>query len=226
MHPLVGAALVFAVTFAALAAARVVRRQPIRTVGPRPVLSVSARAPWQRRAAARAAVAALPGLLDQIANALRAGESLHTAVQAATDATATLSPVLQRVGRGDSLRDALDHWRRSATDPSSRLAATTLMHAAALGGTDPHPFEAAAAALRERAALRGEIRTQAAQARASATVLSALPPAFLAVAAMVDADVAEVVLRTPLGWACVAAGLALDGLGLWWMARLVAGAMP
>jgi tight adherence protein B len=226
MHPLAGATLVFTITFAALAAARVVRQRPIRTVGPRPVPSVSARAPWQRRATARAAVATVPGLLDEIANALRAGESLHTAVQAATDATATLSPVLQRVSRGDSLGDAFDHWRRSATDPSSRLAATTLMHAATLGGTDPRPIEAAADALRERAALRGEIRTQAAQARASATVLSALPPAFLAVAAMVDADVAEVVLHTPLGWACVVAGFALDGLGLWWMSHLVAGATP
>lgn len=227
MSPLGGGALVFAVAFAALAGARLMRRQPPRLAGPSPPVRLApAWARWRPHAAARAAAVALPGLLDEIASGVRAGGSLHAAVRGASAGAAGLTSALRRVDRGAPLVDALDHWRRTAADPASRLAATTLVHVATFGGTDPRPIEAAADALREQAALRGEIRTQAAQARASAIVLSGLPPGFLVVVAAFDADVAEVVLRTPLGWACLTSGLALDALGLWWMARIVAGVAP
>jgi tight adherence protein B len=192
----------------------------------RPVRPWSVGHRWGER---RAEQAALPGMLEEIAGGLRSGSSLATSLrdvaQWSAPPTAELRAALARVDRGATLAEGLDHWRRTAPDAASRLAATALTHAAVLGGADPRPLEAVASTLRDRAALRGELRVQAAQARASAVVLSVLPPAFLLVVAAADADVAAV-LRTPLGWSCVAVGVLLDALGALWMARIVAGAAP
>jgi tight adherence protein B len=188
--------------------------------------------PWsvgRRWSDRRAGHPALPGMLEEIAGGLRSGSSLATSLrdvaQGSAPANTELRAALARVDRGATLAEELDHWRRTAPDAASCLAATALTHAAVLGGADPRPLEAVASTLRDRAALRGELRVQAAQARASAVVLSVLPPAFLLVVAAADADVAAV-LRTPLGWSCVAVGVLLDALGALWMARIVAGAAP
>jgi tight adherence protein B len=188
-------------------------------------------AAWRRAAQTRRSTdAALAALLEEMASGLRSGASLRTALRevanSASPAAMELRAVVARVDRGATLAEALDHWRRATEHPAARLVATALVHAAVLGGADPKPLEAVAGTLRERVALRGELRTQAAQARASAAVLSALPPAFLVVVAAVDADVADVITHTPLGWSCLAAGALLDGVGALWMARIVAGAGP
>ncbi|HYZ98327.1 MAG TPA: hypothetical protein VE575_06220, partial [Acidimicrobiales bacterium] len=64
------------------------------------------------------------------------------------------------------------------------------------------------------------------QARTSAVVLSLAPLAFAVLLAMTDAAAARFLLRTTAGWVCLAAGLGLNALGAWWMARLTRGADP
>ena len=78
-----------------------------------------------------------------------------------------------------------------------------------------------AATLRERRELRGEARALSTQARASAGVLTIAPIAFAGLVSTIEPGVVGFLLTTPAGLACLAVGLALDGLGALWMARIV-----
>jgi tight adherence protein B len=75
--------------------------------------------------------------------------------------------------------------------------------------------------LRDRVALDREVAALSSQARASAAVLVVAPIVFAVLAGVADPQVAQVLLAEPLGWACVAGGAVLDGLGALWMTRLV-----
>jgi tight adherence protein B len=225
-----GAAAAYAVVLAAAITLRRVARRPTRvewTASSRTGSLERARGWGERLVVARHREEAMAALLDEIASVTRAGTSLAAALRELASARTSareLGSVIARVDRGSTLAAALEHWRDTATDAPSRLTATVLTHVAALGGTDARPLEAVADSLRERVAVRGELRTQAAQARASAVVLSVLPPAFLVVVTAIDPDVAEVLLQTSLGWSCLVAGLLLDVTGALWMARIVRGA--
>lgn len=224
-----GTGSAYAVVLAAAIALRWVARRPTRVVWTASSAGAFARIRgWgERLILSRHREEAMAALLDEIASATRAGTSLTAALReiaSARPSAPELDAVLARVDRGATLAAGLEHWRDTATDAPSRVTATVLTHVAALGGADARPLEAVADSLRERVARRGELRTQAAQARASAIVLSVLPPAFLVVVTAIDPDVAEVLVQTPLGWSCLVVGLLLDLTGALWMERIVRGA--
>jgi Flp pilus assembly protein TadB len=74
--------------------------------------------------------------------------------------------------------------------------------------------------LRQRAADLDERSAQAASARLSTHVMTAVPLAMLAVLTATDDDVRAVTVA-PVGAACIASGLILNALGWWWMRRIV-----
>lgn len=76
--------------------------------------------------------------------------------------------------------------------------------------------------LRSQQAQEQAVEAALAGPRASATMLAVLPLAGVALAAGLGARPGHVLLHTPLGIGCLVLGLALDGAGLWWTARLVA----
>ena len=178
-----------------------------------------------RGRAARQRIRQLPGALDAIAAALRGGASLRAALADTSRRRGPLADELGRVaelaGAGVPLADALAHWADAADDPPSRLAGAALVVAAQLGGPGADALDAAAASLRERAAADDEIAALSVQARLSALVLTVAPVVFAALLTSLDPASAEFLLATPAGWACVAAGGALDVAGALWMARLV-----
>ena len=89
-----------------------------------------------------------------------------------------------------------------------------------MGGTQARCLDAAAASLRERASLEREVRALTSQARASAGVMVLAPLGFALFSCATNPRVAQVLIATPLGWACVVGGLVLDGAGAGWMVRL------
>lgn len=76
--------------------------------------------------------------------------------------------------------------------------------------------------LRAEQAQRRAVDAELAGPRATAALLAGLPVAGLLLATGLGADPVHVLLRTPLGAACLVGGLLLDALGLWWTGRLVA----
>ena len=167
-------------------------------------------------------------LLEEVARALRAGCSLRGALaQAASScqggAARDLTDTLTRVDAGAPLPDALERWGTAGSGEARVLSAAALAMGSAVGGTTARSLDAAAASLRDRAALVGEVRALTSQARASAVVLVVAPVAFLVVLMAVEPSLASRALLTPSGAGCVVAGGLLDGLGAWWMARLIGG---
>jgi tight adherence protein B len=173
------------------------------------------------------AVAALPLVLDDVARGLRSGGSLRQACDdaaARAPATLGLGPVLGQAARGVPLADALAAWPRERPLPEVRVAAAALALAADAGGPQARAIDSAADTVRERLAVTAEVRAQSGQARLSALVIGCLPVAFLAWAVVTDRRTAAVLVGSPAGWACLAAGAALEAAGAIWMGRIVRGA--
>ena len=166
---------------------------------------------------------AIPQALELTARALRSGASVLTALDgvAAELPETGLRPVVSRVRGGLSLSDALDGWVAGA--PDRRAAAALLVLGHASGAAMAASLDRAAASLRQRQALGDEIRALTSQTRTSGMVVAAAPAGFAVIVTLVDTDAMSGLLATPAGLMSLAAGLVLEGLGLWWMARLSRG---
>ena len=161
--------------------------------------------------------------MELAARALRAGASLLTALEAVSAELpeAGLDEVVNRVRGGLSLSGALEQWVGDVAERQTAAAMLVLGHSS--GAAMASSLERAAASLRQRRALRDEIRALTAQTRASATVVALAPAGFAAIVTIVDRDATRVLFTTPVGLVSLAAGLALEGLGVWWMRRLCRG---
>jgi tight adherence protein B len=173
----------------------------------------------------------LPPALEELAVALRSGSSLPVALGEAGRATSDpLGPELEALalgaGRGQPMAAVLDDWTRRHDDPGTRLAATALALANAVGVASARAVHGVAATLRERLELSAERRALASQARTSAVVLSAAPLLFAVLLGVSDGAAGRFLLQSRAGWACLAGGIGLDAVGAWWMARLTRGLQP
>jgi tight adherence protein B len=183
-----------------------------------------------RRALARRR-SQLPLALEELAVALRSGSSLPVALGEAGRATPDpLGPELEALalgaGRGQPMAVVLDDWTRCHDDRGTRLAATALILANAVGVASARAVHGVAATLRERLELSAERRALASLARTSGLVLLAAPLLFALLLGVSDGAAGHFLLRSQAGWACLALGIGLDGLGAWWMARLTRGEQP
>jgi tight adherence protein B len=167
-------------------------------------------------------------LLEAVARSLRGGASLALALGEAVVsvppclAADELHAALARHERGAPVIAAIEAWSGGAPTAARSEAGAALALGSDLGGARAQALEGAAASLRDRAELLREVRALTSQARSSATVMVLAPIGFAFYAWTTDRRVAELMLTTPFGWACLAGGLALDALGAWWMARLTA----
>lgn len=170
----------------------------------------------------------LPAALERLATALRAGSSVPAALaEVGAAMPRPIGPELAALGHearsGRAVVQVLDGWSARHDDAGTRLAATALALATAVGGAPGHAVDGVAATLRERVDLADERRALASQARMSALVLAVAPVGFAVLLGAADGAAAAFLLGTPAGWVCLGAGVALDGLGAWWMTRLTAG---
>ncbi len=117
--------------------------------------------------------------------------------------------------------DVIDAWVAARPDPVRVLAGAALGLGAELGGAQARSLDGAAAGLRDRAELMAEVRALTSQARTSAAVMVLAPVGFAAYSWVTDGRVGGVMFTTPVGWACLVAGVVLDGLGAIWMVKLV-----
>jgi tight adherence protein B len=186
---------------------------------------------WRRRATAlveRRRSAQLPEALERMAAALRTGSSLPQALADSARGTDAplgdeLAGLAQQAGRGRPVLVVLDGWTERRPDRGTRLAAVALALATGVGAAPARALDGVAATLRERFELAAERHALAAQARASAVVLSLAPLAFAALLTLSDPAASRFLLATPAGWLCVAVGVGLDAAGAVWMARLTRG---
>jgi tight adherence protein C len=101
-----------------------------------------------------------------------------------------------------------------------RVAVAALVLGTQSGGAPARAVDGVAAGLRARIAVAAEVRALSTQARLSAVIIAVAPVAFAILASATDAGIAGVLFGTRVGGVLLTVGLALDGAGALWMARI------
>lgn len=159
---------------------------------------------------------------ESMARLLRSGSSLVTAVHTAPTGdrlAIALAPVQLATRRGGRLATALEGARGSST--ALDRAITVIRICLEVGGHTAIALDRTAASLRDRTAVLAERRSQAAQARLSAMVLTLLPGGAVVVMALVSANLRDALL-SPIGAVCLPMAAVLNTVGWWWMRTLSA----
>jgi tight adherence protein B len=219
---MIAAATALAVVAAAMALRpRRHRLEPATSTEPRRLDAFVAA--WSARRARRRVpdARAVASWCDDIVRQLRSGSTLRDALGRAPDDTTTALATAQlrvAIERGLSIPDAIA--RVDDTGPHLRLALGVLSTTSRIGGPAAASIDRTAMTLRRRAADLDDRSTQAAQARLSTHVMTAVPLLMLAVLVTTDHDVRAVSV-SPIGAACITSGLILNLAGWWWMHRIV-----
>jgi tight adherence protein B len=162
---------------------------------------------------------------DLLAAELAAGRPPGSALAAAAERWAPLVGAVEAARLGADVPDALR--RLSEQHPGAadlRWVAGAWQVAQRSGHGLASALERTAAGLRARRRTRRLVDSELASARATARLVACLPLAVLLMGAGAGSDPWTFLLTTPVGGACLVAGLALVALGLWWIERLADGA--
>lgn len=162
----------------------------------------------------RAVIALCRGLAAE----LRAGQAPEEALRIAAGA----GPLAGCVGGAGSLRAAGER------DPDLRglgYLAVCWEVAADTGAGLADVVDSLAEGLTEQEDRRAETAARTAGPRATAVVLGVLPLVGLLMSAGLGGAPLVFLFTTPLGWACLVCGAALDLAGAWWTLRMVRGAL-
>ncbi|MBV6696958.1 type II secretion system F family protein [Kitasatospora aureofaciens] len=188
----------------------------------------------RRRVAAEAGrrAAGVVELCTGLAGELRSGSTPEQALHLVTTRIAADPEALRRLGEepvarlaagryGGDVPAAL-HLLAELPGGSGAAAIAACWRVASDGGAGlAAALDRVAEALRAERALAEEIAGELAGPRTTIAVLAALPAAGLLLGAALGARPVNVLLHTPAGLGCLAAGAALEGLGVAWTARIV-----
>ncbi|MFJ6987450.1 MULTISPECIES: type II secretion system F family protein [unclassified Streptomyces] len=202
-----------------------------------PLLSRMRRARSQRRAAERRAdevIALCAALAGEVRAGRQPGEALRLAARqsgglgaaglGAAGLGAAQASVLAAARFGGDVPDALAAAaRRPGADGLLGLAACWRV-AVDQGAGLAAGLDRLEAALRAERDQRADLRAQLAGARSTAVMLAGLPVLGLLLGTALGADPLHVLLHSGVGLGCLVVGGVLEGLGMWWAARIVRGA--
>lgn len=174
-----------------------------------------------RRREVAADQAAVLEVCDLLAAELASGRPPAAALAAASERWPPLVAAVEAVRLGadvpESLR-RLAELRPGAAD--LRWVAGAWQVAQHSGHGLATALERTAGGLRARRRTRRLVDSELASARATARLVACLPLAVLVMGSGAGSDPWTFLLMTPVGWVCLAGGLGLIGLGLWWIERL------
>jgi Flp pilus assembly protein TadB len=160
---------------------------------------------------------------EAIAREIRGGRSLVNALGHSPADPALqrcLDPMILALERGHPLLDATERITTS-TDGLDRTVAVIRAIATAGGGA-AIGLDRTAASLRERCAVADERRSQSAQARLSAQVLTVLPGVAVVVMSMASPTLRSTLLGG-VGMICIPLGALFNVVGWIWMRRILRG---
>jgi tight adherence protein B len=184
---------------------------------------------WRHRRISRLSAALDEQLADAVrslAAGMRAGLSVPQAIAFASKegqpplATA-LARIVDNVGIGRRLDDALEHWATEVGTDDARLVVGVMSLHRRSGGDLPHVLDQVAVTLRERSSAAREVRALTAQARLSGAILGLLPIGFFAFLWMTSRGDIEGAFDSPIGMGAVVLGLALEGVAFLWIRSLL-----
>jgi tight adherence protein B len=176
----------------------------------------------RRRDRARARTQVLVDTLGAVADTMRGGSSLRTALtEAGRDASSPFHPVHLALEEGGPLVPTLHVAAQDGDDPDVASACCVLAVHAEAGG-DPLP---AVRSLADRIAVRQRTRDEAraltTQARLGARTILMLTPVFLLLVGITDPEGAVGLFADPRARSALVAGLVLQAIGGWWIGTII-----
>ncbi|EGX60954.1 type II secretion system F protein [Streptomyces zinciresistens K42] len=201
-----------------------------------PVVAGAAGVPLLRRARAvrdarkardsrgEAVIALCAAIAGEVRAGRHPGEALQRAARDSDGLGETRSAVLAAARFGGDVQGALaSSARRPGAEGLSGLAACWRV-AVDQGAGLADGLDRLEGALRAERDQRADLRAQLAGARSTVVMLAGLPVLGLALGAAMGANPLRVLLHTGAGLGCLLIGGLLEGLGMWWAARIVRGA--
>ncbi|MET9866081.1 type II secretion system F family protein [Streptomyces sp. NPDC006386] len=184
----------------------------------------AARARRDRERRADAVIALCGALAGEVRAGRQPGEALLRAARDCGGLADAQATVLAAARFGGDVPDALATAARQPGAEGLRGLAACWRVAVDQGAGLAAGLDRLAAALRAERDQRCDLRAQLAGARATAVMLAGLPALGLLIGGALGADPLHVLLHTPAGLGCLVAGGVLEGLGVWWVLRIVRGA--
>ena len=168
----------------------------------------------------------LPDTLEYISRALRAGHSFSSAInEIGRDFPPPIGrefkTVSDEISFGISFRDAFSHLaeRTQSNDINFFVVSIIIQHET--GGNLVETLEKLSNTIRERAKLRGKIRTLSAEGRASAWILGAMPFVFAVIMMLLNPGYISLLWETPQGHNLIFICLGLMIIGIFVIRRIV-----
>jgi tight adherence protein B len=165
---------------------------------------------------------------ETIERQLRAGSTLTAALRdtARRHSQRWCHEVVRSLDQGSTLAAAIgsrldDEMQRRRPDSDLVLTLQVLAMAAEVGGEPTRHVDALAETLRARRRTAADRLTQASTALASIRLLTWLPVACAVWMVVDDPGMRAVLIASPIGWACLTAGVVFNLLGRHWTNRLV-----
>lgn len=181
---------------------------------------------WLRRRRLARLRQQLPDVAMLLGGGLRAGMSLGQAMgQCAAELPNPMRQELELLLReqrlGASFDAALAGLERRAPLEEVQLLGAALRISRHTGGHLADTLDALADALRRKIALEGKIAALTAQGRLQGWVMGLLPVLCALALAWIEPEAMRLLVTTPLGWSTCAGLLVMQGLGLYFLRRIV-----
>src|SRR5438445_393576 len=182
---------------------------------------------FQARLAAYGVTTAGAAALPQLSNALKAGYSFAQAID--TVAKNAVPPIGDEFGRavremnlGGSPDEALSNITKRIASADFDLVATAYSIHRTVGGNLAEILDNIAYTIRERVRIKGEIQTLTAQARASGSIITALPILLAVFMFFVTPTYFQPMFSSIIGWILIAIGAFMIFIGNLIIRRIVA----
>ena len=162
--------------------------------------------------------AALPRLLQAVANGLRAGHALGQSLEmAAAQETSPLGTEVQaavsQMRLGLPLEDVLEELAADLDLSELSLAVTAISVQRQVGGNLAEVLDRIQGTLRERLRIANEVRTLTAQGRMSGWIVSLLPVAIGVLTSLIDPGFIQPLFSTTIGHIMLGAACVLELIG-------------
>ncbi|MDX1493929.1 MAG: type II secretion system F family protein [Longimicrobiales bacterium] len=170
--------------------------------------------------------AQLPGAIDLMARAVRAGhplsEGLRMASQEASEPLASEFRItFEEQKFGLPFEDALMGLGDRVEVVDVRILITAILVQREVGGNLSEILEQIAETMRERFSLKRQVRVYTAQGRMSGYTLAALPIIVGLVISLINPSYMRTLFVDPIGQALLVCAAVLQGIGFLWIRRIV-----
>ena len=164
--------------------------------------------------------------LNLIANSLKSGLNLSQAIQVLVQESQNptsqeFSMVLSQEKLGLTLDESLEKILERIPSEDLAIAVHSVLILRETGGDLSETFETIATTIRERRKVTGKIETMTSQGRLQGLILILMPFALMAMLYMVSPPYIIPLFTTPLGWIMLLIMLILQGVGAFWVKKIV-----